>query len=208
MQVLATLHTRHVDGLPPKHNIRDLIVSMSIEDATRDFKPAAQVPLCPAADTRRWLGYSRAPERGAGTRNYIALIGATSLTAGYVRALEAFVRDSGASKDVPNLDGIVAVAHTEGGGARDAPEKPHNYELLRATLTGFMLNPNVGAAIVFDYGSPNETLWTEDLADYVKGAAMRRTVYLALLLLPSMHSLAARRTTIVARTCHAPLRRT
>ena len=48
----------------------------------------------------------------------------------------------------PSIDGIVAVAHTEGGG----PGEPNNAtEVLRA-LAGFMVHPNVGAVLAVDYG--------------------------------------------------------
>ena len=40
----------------------------------------------------------------------------------------------------PNVDGIVPVAHTEGG-----HQNPNNRELLLRTLAGFMAHPNVGA---------------------------------------------------------------
>ncbi len=49
---------------------------------------------------------------------------------------------------VSGCDGIVAVAHTEGGG----PGEPNNaLEILRA-LAGFMVHPNVGAVLAVDYG--------------------------------------------------------
>ncbi len=48
----------------------------------------------------------------------------------------------------PSLDGIVAIAHTEGGGTSE----PNNtLEILRA-LAGFMVHPNVGAVLAVDYG--------------------------------------------------------
>jgi altronate dehydratase len=50
--------------------------------------------------------------------------------------------------DYPNIDGIVAVAHTEG----EHPN-PNNREILLRTLAGFMINPNVGAVLAVDYGT-------------------------------------------------------
>ena len=48
----------------------------------------------------------------------------------------------------PSIDGIVAIAHTEGGG----PGEPNNAaEVLRA-LAGFIVHPNVGAVLAVDYG--------------------------------------------------------
>ncbi|HEY0127909.1 MAG TPA: UxaA family hydrolase, partial [Rubrobacteraceae bacterium] len=43
---------------------------------------------------------------------------------------------------------IVCVAHTEGGEERT----PNNLDLLLRTLSGFMVNPNVGAVLVLDHG--------------------------------------------------------
>src|SRR4029453_19666411 len=52
------------------------------------------------------------------------------------------------AKAHPRIDGIVAVAHTEGGG----PDEPNNTgEVLRAR-TGFMVHPNVGAILALDLG--------------------------------------------------------
>ena len=46
----------------------------------------------------------------------------------------------------PSIDGIVAIAHTEGGG----PGEPNNSaEVLRA-LAGFLVHPNVGAVLAVD----------------------------------------------------------
>ena len=53
----------------------------------------------------------------------------------------------GVADAYPNIDGIVAVGHTEGG-----HERPNNLDLLLRTLAGFMVNPNVGAVLAVDYG--------------------------------------------------------
>ena len=82
-----------------------------------------------------------------GTRNYIVLLGITSRTASYVKQLES--RLKGLASAYPNVDGIVAAAHTEGGGN----QRPNNFDLLLQTLAGFMLNPNVGAVLAVDYGT-------------------------------------------------------
>jgi altronate dehydratase len=46
----------------------------------------------------------------------------------------------------PNVDGVVAVAHTEGGGSRDAP--PHNFELVCRTLAGFVVEEDPGLVLL------------------------------------------------------------
>ncbi len=97
--------------------------------------------------SRSFLGYQRESTRGVGTRNYIVLLGTTSRTASYVKQLES--RLKGLASAYPNVDGIVAAAHTEGGGN----QRPNNFDLLLQTLAGFMLNPNVGAVLAVDYGT-------------------------------------------------------
>ena len=174
-RVLASLKTRHYDGIknlsfPEGGNFNDLIVPLSVAEVEATYTgPSPQVPLLPSAgDT--WQGFSRGPARGSGTRNYVILIGATSVSAGYVRALEGAIKKAGLAAGYPAIDGVVAVAHTEGGGSRDDPEgKPHNFGLLCATLTAFMVHPNVAAALVVDYGSANEALWIDDLQAYAAG---------------------------------------
>ena len=81
-----------------------------------------------------------------GTRNTIVILGTSSRTASYAKQLEARLKDR--VRAYPNIDGIVAVAHTEGGGA----ERPNNKALLLRTLAGFVTHPNVGAVLAVDYG--------------------------------------------------------
>ena len=92
------------------------------------------------------MGYRRGPGRGVGTRNYVVVMGVTSRLTGFVRALE--LEMSGVADACENVDGIVCVAHTEGGEERT----PNNLDVLLRTLGGFMVNPNVGAVLVLDHG--------------------------------------------------------
>jgi altronate dehydratase len=96
-------------------------------------------------EERTFLGYRRTEGRGVGTRNYIVLMGTTSRTGSFVKQLEE--RLKGITADYPNVDGVVAIAHTEGGS-----DHPNNLELLLRTLAGFMVNPNVGALLAVDFG--------------------------------------------------------
>eukprot|EP01116_Phalansterium_solitarium_P021906 TRINITY_DN7030_c0_g1_i1.p1 TRINITY_DN7030_c0_g1~~TRINITY_DN7030_c0_g1_i1.p1 ORF type:complete len:963 (-),score=398.81 TRINITY_DN7030_c0_g1_i1:530-3418(-) len=154
-KVLVTLRARHVTDLPAEPNFDDLILSAELDEA--NFVPAPQVPLAAEHATATFQGFSRPEGRGVGTRNYIVVIGSTSVSAGFVKELEARVKSSGLAGGFPNVDGVVAVAHTEGGGT----ERPHNFDLLCRTLTAFMVHPNVAAAVVVDYGS--EAVTNDDL---------------------------------------------
>lgn len=140
--ILEALQQHDVDfDLPSGPNFADRIVPYVLDE--QNFHPARQVPIVP--DVPTFAGYRRSPGRGVGTRNYIVLLGTTSRTAGYVRQLEA--RLKGIYTGYTNIDGIVAVAHTEGG-----YEPPNNLDLVLRTLAGFVVHPNVGAVLAVDYG--------------------------------------------------------
>jgi altronate dehydratase len=129
-------------ALPAKANFADHLVPFVLDETT--ITPAPPVKL--AADVRTFAGYRRPGKRGVGTRNTIVILGTTSRTASFARQLTA--RLQALARVFPALDGIVAVAHTEGGG----PGEPNNSaEVLRA-LAGFMVHPNVGAVLAVDYG--------------------------------------------------------
>ena len=49
------------------------------------------------------------------------------------------------------FDGVVALPHTEDGGAHRGAAA-HNRPMLVRTLTGWLLHPNVGAALVLQAG--------------------------------------------------------
>jgi hypothetical protein len=156
--ILEALSLRHLDfPLPDEPNFEDDIRPYALDEAS--FVPAEALPLY--TDERTFLGYRRDAGRGVGTRNYIVLLGTTSRTGSFVKQLEARLKPLGA---IDNLDGIVAVAHTEGGSAPKG-QPPNNRELLLRTLAGFMVHPNVGAVLAVDYGV--EPVTNEDLRAYL-----------------------------------------
>ncbi len=144
-KVLQVLRERHVDfELPEKASFRDReLCPYKLEEGS--FGIGEQVP--PHEIPRSFVGYRRGASRGVGTRNYIVLLGVTSETSGYVKSLER--RLEGLADRYANVDGIVAVAHTEGGTQR----QPNNLEFLLRTLCGFMVHPNVGAVLAVDYAT-------------------------------------------------------
>ena len=156
-KILATLRARSISvELPDEPNFRDAIDTYQL-DETR-FRPGVQVTRYP--EERTFQGYRRPGGRGVGTRNDIVILGTTSRTAGFARALEERARHL--SDGYANVDGIVAVAHTEGG---DATE-PNNLEFLLRTLAGFMVHPNVGAVLAVDQG--DEPVTNERLRRYME----------------------------------------
>lgn len=112
----------------------------------------------PLKGTGSFDGYFRGHSRGWGTRNYIAVIAASSLA----RSTVLNVADRLAARFPPNhnFDGVVPVVHTEGG----TKTAPANLDLVVRTLAGFAVNPNVGAAIIINHpDSPinNESILRE-----------------------------------------------
>lgn len=155
--MLAALAVRQLGiPLPAEPNFKDHLVPFSLEEAA--FRPAA--PNDRVANPRTFLGHRRPGGRGVGTRNYIVVLGTTSRTASFARQLAA--RMQSLARVHPTLDGIVAVAHTEGGGEHE----PNNAsEILRA-LAGFMVHPNVGAVLAVDYGV--EPITNTRLAEFMR----------------------------------------
>lgn len=128
--------------LPAQPNFADYLVPFSLDAATYEPGP----PVDHVATPRTFQGYQRPGTRGIGTRNTVVILGTSSRTASVVRQLAARLQPL--AREHPSIDGIVAVAHTEGGG----PGEPNNAaEVLRA-LAGFMVHPNVGAVVAVDLG--------------------------------------------------------
>ncbi len=154
--VLEALSVRALDfALPPEANFNDKIAPYVLDE--ENFEPAA--PLTPYTESRTFMGYRRQGSRGVGTRNMVVLLGTTSRTGSYVKQLAA--RMQAELKNYPQVDGIVPVAHTEGD-----VENPNNLDLLLRTLSGFIVNPNVGAVLVVDYG--NEPVTNKMVEDYAR----------------------------------------
>lgn len=128
--------------VPTAPNFADHLVPFELSATT--VVPAP--PVARVAMPRTFAGYRRPGRRGVGTRNTIVVLGTTSRTASFARQLTQ--RLQARARLYPQLDGIVAVTHTEGGG----PGEPNNAaEVLRA-LAGFLVHPNVGAVLAVDYG--------------------------------------------------------
>ncbi len=154
--ILEALRLRNLSfELPAAPNFIDRIEPYQLDADT--FTPGQQVEGSAAAPT--FSGYGRGGDRGVGTRNYIVILGTTSRTASYARTLATRLNGEVADRD--HIDGVVALAHTEGGGQT----APNNKELLLRTLSGFIIHPNVGAVLAVDYGS--EVVTNEMLRDYI-----------------------------------------
>lgn len=142
--MLAALQSRHVKfAVPETPNFEDYFQPYDLDETS--FVPAVQM----AAYENAWTfeGYARAGQRGAGTRNHVVVLGTSSLTGSMARLVAAGFE--GVRDRFSNVDGVVAVAHTEGG----ETGVPNNLELTLRTLAGFVTNSNVGAVLALDFGS-------------------------------------------------------
>lgn len=155
--MIEALRSRHVDfTVPVEPNFADYFQPYTLDE--RAFQSAEQVPLYEAP--RTFMGFARGGGRGAGTRNYVVVLGTSSLTGSFARVLAAKFRD--ATEPFPNVDGVVPIAHTEGG----EPGRPNNLELTLRTLAGFLVNPNVGAVLAVDRGT--EAINNGTLRDWLR----------------------------------------
>ena len=143
-------------ALPETSNFSDKMAPYHLDEGA--FRPGKQVPR--HIDERRFLGYQRPGHRGVGTRNYIVVMGTTARTAAFARKLAD--RCSERTEAYPNVDGIVAVTHTEGGESRT----PNNMDMLLRTLAGFTVHPNIGAMLLVNYGT--EAVTNEMLKAYME----------------------------------------
>jgi altronate hydrolase len=128
----------HVHNVREPELARDLAVRAGAERGD---------PL-PSKDKLEFDGYRR-PDGRVGTRNYVAVIGASYCAAHTCREItRAFSKEDLAA--FPNVDGVIALTHTSGcGGIRvGSPD----YSLLQRTLGGVARHPNVGAFILVGLG--------------------------------------------------------
>ena len=143
-------------ALPETPNFSDKMAPYQLDEAV--FRPGKRAPL--HTNARHFFGYQRPGNRGVGTRNYIVVMGTTARTSGFARRLaETCSRHAEA---YPNVDGIVAVTHTEGGEGKT----PNNIDMLLRTLAGFTVHPNIGAMLLVDYGT--EAVTNEMLQSYMQ----------------------------------------
>ncbi len=94
---------------------------------------------------RTFLGYPRADGR-AGTRNYVAIVGASHCAAHVTERVADQFRDE--NFEGTGVDGVVALPHNDGCGQAEGADS----QLLRRTLDGLADHPNIAAAVVVGLG--------------------------------------------------------
>ncbi|PXY22664.1 UxaA family hydrolase [Prauserella muralis] len=168
---LDVLRSRGVSGLPSEPSAEDVpLEPYRLEESA--LRLGEQID--PVAVPATFRGFAR--EHGpAGTRNHVVVVGTTSRSGAFVTELAR--RFSGAAG--AGLDGVVPVAHTEGG----EDHAPNNLAFLLSALAGFLVHPNVGAVLVVD--EPGSPVTGEHLREYLRAHGYPP--------LPPMHAFFTRR---------------
>ena len=155
-KILAALAERDIDfELPAGANFLDTIETYELDEAS--FVPGEQVERADSGAT--FDGYRRPGGRGVGTRNFVVVLATTSHSNGFARE----VAERAAGFAPAGVDGVVAVTHTEGGGAG----RPNNLDHVLRVLAGFMVHANVGAVLAADDGAGSYT--NDDVKRFMDG---------------------------------------
>ena len=99
-----------------------------------------------AAEMRTFDGYLRDDGR-VGTRNYILVVPTVNCSATVVRMVGDRFRD--VTRDYPNVDGVVAIAHKTGCGL---VAQGDDHRILQRVIAGYASHPNVGATVMVSLG--------------------------------------------------------
>ncbi|MFL6415680.1 MAG: UxaA family hydrolase [Bryobacteraceae bacterium] len=117
--------------------------NLTFRAVDHDFEVQAVAPF-PYLPSRTFRGFLRDDGR-VGTRNYIAVVGASNCAAHTVELVER----SFANESLPaNIDGVVAFPHGDGCASTIGPDT----EQLQRTLEGVLDHPNVAGAIIIGLG--------------------------------------------------------
>ncbi|MGN6387249.1 MAG: UxaA family hydrolase, partial [Verrucomicrobiota bacterium] len=155
-KMLQALNLRKVDAvLPSTPNFQDFTPGFEIEDCQFGVEQVRSE----AEGT--FMGFHRQTPRGIGTRNFIVLLGTDSLSGAFVQRLSSEFAEC--TSQYTNIDGVVPVAHTEGGSLK----QPLNLELTLRTLAGFAVHPNVGAVLMIDSGG-SSSVSNDALQEYCR----------------------------------------
>ena len=129
----------HVQNVAVSKERRATVPSTRIEESS-SWRP----PVAPTRD--HFLGFRRADGR-VGTRNYIGIVPSVNCaaTVGRLAAAAGAQRIAG----LPSCDGVIALPHDLGCAMAEGTSGD---ELLRRTLRGYALHPNLAAVIVVSLG--------------------------------------------------------
>ncbi|MFV1967141.1 MAG: UxaA family hydrolase, partial [Pirellulaceae bacterium] len=128
--------------------------NLAMGEINRDYASASETPPPPLPiEGRTFQGYRRASGR-AGTRNYIAVISSVNCSASVAKTM-ARRFDVSQLKAYPNVDGVIALAHSSGCGMQF--EGPM-HQMLNRVMGGMARHPNVGACLLVGLGCEQASL--------------------------------------------------
>ena len=108
----------------------------------------------PVDDPTTFDGFLRS-NGTVGTRNHVVIVGVTSRSGAFATELARRLAEQHPADE--HFDGVVAVAHTEGG----EDTRPNNADFLLAVLAGTLVHPNVGAVLLVD--DPGAVITSRDI---------------------------------------------
>jgi len=123
------------------HNLQFDVANREYEFSTA-LNDLANIPKLEKAT---FLGFPRADGR-VGTRNFVAVIGASNCAAYATQQIEAALMNE--SFEHMGVDGVVCFPHADGCGQAEGPDT----EQLRRTLEGLANHPNIAAAVMVGLG--------------------------------------------------------
>jgi altronate hydrolase len=109
-----------------------------------DVRP---VDYMPAEKRASFMGIVR-PDGRVGTRNYIGIFSSVNCSATAIRKIAEWFTPERLA-DYPNVDGVVAFAHTSGCGM-SSPS--YHFDVLRRTIAGYVRHPNLAGALIVGLG--------------------------------------------------------
>ena len=134
--------------LPGEHvHLHNLAYTPSPADRTfrGGERPALDLPV---VDEDTFLGIVR-EDGSVATRNYIGVMTSVNCASTVARLIADQFRGPGALADFPNVDGVVALTHKGGCGARDGGEA---IDVLRRTIAGYARHVNFAAVLLVGLG--------------------------------------------------------
>jgi altronate hydrolase len=124
-----------------------------------DVRPVDYVPEDQRA---RFMGIVR-PDGRVGTRNYIGIFSSVNCSATAINKIAEWFTPERLA-DYPNVDGVVAFAHTSGCGM-SSPS--YHFDVLRRTIAGYVRHPNLAGALIVGLGCERN-----QVADLVQSQAL------------------------------------
>jgi altronate dehydratase len=140
-QAIVARETIHSGELVHVHNLEFDIGHRVYEYGTA----LTDLPEIPLLAENSFMGFPRADGR-VGTRNYIAVIGASNCSAYAVQKVEEAFKSE--SFEGTGIDGVVCFPHDDGCGKAEGPDARQ----LRRLLEGCADHPNVAAAVMVGLG--------------------------------------------------------